>query len=250
LYKRVTKIFAISTAIKKNLIKTTPNDSEKVMILPNGIDIERFSPERIDSLKVRRGFGFSPEEIVLGMLARFTPGKGHEEFLLAAKDLNDEYKNLRYLVVGEPSRGEGEYADRIKQLAKECRLENLVFTGYREDIPEVLAAMDIFVFPSHAEAFGIALIEAMAMEKPSVCTNAEGILDIAVDGQTSYLFENKNAEDLKAKLRVLIESKITRGKFGENARNRVAENFELTKLTEKVLNIYQEEMNKLSEENV
>ena len=60
-------------------------------------------------------------------------------------------------------------------------------------------ALDIFVFPSHAESFGIALAEAMAVGKPSVCSNAEGVLDIAVDGETSLLFENKNAEDLTKK---------------------------------------------------
>ena len=56
----------------------------------------------------------------------------------------------------------------------------------------MLSAFDIFVFPSHAESFGIALAEAMAMGKPSVCSNAEGILDIAIDKETSLLFENKS----------------------------------------------------------
>lgn len=246
LYRRVTKLFAISSVIKKNLIETTPIKPEKIIILPNGIDTSRFDPENVDRIKIRREFSISSEEIVLGMLARFTPGKGHEEFLWAAKELNKEYKNLHYIIVGEPSRGEHDYADKIKQLAKNYELKNLVFTGYREDIPEVLAAMDIFTFPSHSEAFGIALVEAMAAKKPAVCSNADGVLDIAVDGLTSYLFQNKDAEDLKAKLKLLIESKNTRYEFGENARKRVIEQFDLAKITDKVLKIYQEEMKGLS----
>lgn len=249
LYHRVTKLFAISTVIKKNLIETTPVKPEKVVILPNGTDTSRFNPDNVDRLKIKKEYSIGSEEIVLGMLGRFTPGKGHEEFLWSAKELNKEYKNLRYMIVGEPSRGESEYADKIKQLAKNYELRNLVFTGYREDIPEVLSAMDIFVFPSHSEAFGIALVEAMAMKKPSVCSNAEGVLDIAVDGETSFLFENKNAEDLKAKLKLLIDSKETRRKFGESARRRVVENFDIQIVTGKVLKIYQEEMNKVSREN-
>ncbi len=169
-----------------------------------------------------------------------------KSFLWAAKELNKEYKNLRYLIVGEPSRGEVEYAEKIKQLAKDYELENLIFTGFRGDTPEVLAAMDIFAFPSHSEAFGIALVEAMAMKKPSVCSNADGVLDIAVDGETSYLFENKNAVDLKVKLKMLIESKETRISFGENARKRVIENFDIENITDKVLKIYQEEINGVS----
>jgi D-inositol-3-phosphate glycosyltransferase len=245
LYNRLNKIIAISRVIKKNLVETTPIKPEKVVIVPNGIDTVKFDPEKVDRTKIRNDFGFSQEEIVIGLLARFTPGKGHEEFLLAARELNKEYKNLRYLVVGEPSKGENEYAESIKQLAKDYELKNLTFTGYREDTPEALSAMDIFVFPSHAEAFGIALVEAMAMEKPSVCSNADGVLDIAIDGETSYLFEKKNAGDLKTKLKLLIESKDTRCQFGANARKRVVENFDLSIITDKILKLYQEEIYKV-----
>jgi glycosyltransferase involved in cell wall biosynthesis len=244
LYRRVRKIFSISTAIKNNLIESTPVKLHDIIILPNGIDTKKFDPQNIDDEKVRKEFNIASNEIVIGMLARFTPGKGHEEFLSAAKELNKEHSNLRFLVVGEPSRGETEYAERIKRLASEYGLDNLIFTGFRGDIPEILAAMNIFAFPSHSEAFGIALVEAMAMKKPSVCSKAEGVLDIAVDGETSYLFENKNAADLRAKLKLLIESKEKRAEFGENARKRAIENFDIKNLTDKVLKIYHEEMNK------
>lgn len=246
LYKRVRKIFAISNAIKQNLIETTPIKSQNILIVPNGININRFDPEKVSCKKVREEFKISPGEIVVGMLARFTPGKGHEEFLWAAKELNKEYRNLRYLIVGEPSRGEVEYAEKIKQQASDYKLENLIFTGFRGDTPEVLAAMDIFAFPSHSEAFGIALVEAMAMKKPSVCSNAEGVLDIAVNNDTAYLFENKNADDLKVKLKLLIDSKEIRLRFGENARKRVLEKFDIEKITDRVLKLYLEEINGVS----
>lgn len=246
LYRRIRKIFAISTVIKNNVIETTPVKPEIVIVIPNGIDIQRFNPDNVDAQKVRNEFHINNDEIVIGMLARFTPGKGHEEFFLAAKELNKEYTNLRFLVVGEPSRGESEYADKIKKLAEEYELKNLILTGYRSDTPEVLSAMEIFAFPSHSEAFGIALVEAMAMKKPSVCSRAEGVLDIAVDGETSYLFENKNADDLKAKLKLLIDSREKRIRFGENARKRVVECFNIEKITDRVLQIYHEETERIS----
>ena len=242
LYRRIKKIFAISTVIKQNLTQTTPVKTNDIIIVPNGIDTKKFDPEKVNDKKVRKEFNITSEEIVIGMLARFTPGKGHEEFLWAASELNKEYKNLRFMVVGEPSRGESEYANKIKQLATEYGIKNIIFTGFRGDTPEVLAALDIFAFPSHSEAFGIALVEAMAMKKPSVCSNAEGILDIAIDNYTSYLFENKNSSDLKSKLKMLIESKETRISFGENARKRVVENFDIEIITDKVVDIYQEEI--------
>jgi glycosyltransferase involved in cell wall biosynthesis len=244
LYGRISKVFSISNAIKKNLIETTAVNPKNILILPNGIDTNRFDPAKVDRKKAREEFNIPQGEIVIGMLARFTEGKGHEEFLWAARELNREYKNLRYLVVGEPSKGEDNYAFKIKQLSKGYGLDNIIFAGFRADTPEVLAAMDIFVFPSHSEAFGIALVEAMAMKKPSVCSNAGGILDIAVDGVTSYLFENKNAGDLKAKLKLFIDSEIARKEFGENARQRVIGNFDLGIVTDRVLQIYSQEMNK------
>jgi len=246
LYKRLTRLFAISTAIKNNLIETTIVKPQNIIILPNGVDTNKFDPGKVNGKKVREEFSIKSEEIVIGMLARFSPGKGHEEFLWAAKELSKEFLNLKFLIVGEPSRGESEYAEKIKQLARNYELVNLIFTGFRGDTPEVLAAMDIFAFPSHSESFGIALVEAMAMKKPSVCSNSEGVLDIAVDGETSYLFEPKNASELKAKLKLLIDSKDTRNKCGENARKRVIENFEVESVTEKVLKIYQDVISEAS----
>jgi glycosyltransferase involved in cell wall biosynthesis len=172
------------------------------------------------------------------MLGRFSPGKGHEEFLFAAKELNKRYDNLVFMIVGEASRGENDYELQIKNLARDYRLDNIIFTGFRSDIPEILSAMDIFVFPSHSEAFGIALTEAMAMGLPSVCSDSEGILDIAIDGETSYLFENKNSIDLALKIEQLIISPEKRIQFGIAANRRAIDYFALDKLTDKVISIY------------
>jgi len=84
----------------------------------------------------------------------------------------------------------------------------------------------------------------MAMEKPSVCSNSDGVLDIAVDGVTSYLFEKQNADNLAAKLEQLIESPVKREQFGKAARERVINNFDINLVTEQTINIYNELINK------
>ena len=243
IYERLTLALAISRVIRKNLLDTFPLTEDKVKLLHNGIDTGKFDPDKISGSHVRKEFGIEENDIVIGMLARFSPGKGHEEFLEAAEKLNKKYGNLKYMIVGEASRGENSYADSIKLLAEKYKLSNVIFTGYRSDTPEVIAAMDIFVFPSHSEAFGIALAEAMSMAKPSVCSNSDGILDIAVDNETSYLFENKNAGDLLIKIEILLNSPDTRIKFGKSARKRAIENFNLDVLTDKVISIYDELLN-------
>jgi len=239
LYDRVTAAFAISMVIKKNIIETTSLDEKKVILLPDGIDTEVFNPGKVDCRKVRQEFSVQDDEILIGMLGRFSPGKGHEEFIEAAKNLIKQHSNLKFLVVGEASRGEDKYEDKIKNLARKYNLNNLIFTGFRRDIPEVLGAMDIFVFPSHAEAFGLSLIEAMSMGKATVCSNTDGVLDIALDDTTSLLFESKNSEALQAKIEVLINSPQKRNEMGINGRNRVIENFDIEKLTDKVVELYQ-----------
>lgn len=248
LYKRVTKAFAISRVIKKNLVDTTPLEEDKIEIVYNGIDTEKFNPEKAEREKIRGEFSITDEEILIGMLARFSPGKGHEEFLAAAKNLSEKYNNLKFIVVGEASRGEDDYAESIKSLAKKYKLANVIFTGFRSDIPDLLAAMDIFVFPSHSEAFGIALAEAHSMAIPSVCSSSDGVLDIAVDNQTALLFESKNAEELSAKIEILIKNPQLRKELGVNARKRAIENFDLNVIMDKTIKLYSESLNKKVED--
>jgi glycosyltransferase involved in cell wall biosynthesis len=245
IYNRVNLVFAISRVIKKNLLDTCPLTEDKIQLLHNGIDINKFSPLKVNRKKVRDEFKIKDDELVIGMMARFSPGKGHEEFMIAAKELLNEYNNLKFLIVGEPSRGEDKYADKIKSIADDYEIqENIIFAGFRKDTPEVLAAMDIFAFPSHSEAFGIALAEAMAMGKPSVCSDSDGVLDIAVDGVTSYLFRKQNGIDLTEKLKLLINSFETRKYFGEAARKRAVEMFDIEILTDKAISYYEQLLKK------
>lgn len=245
LYRRITFAFAISKVIEKNLLETTPLSKEQIKLLHNYVDTKKFNPNKTNERKVRDEFAISDNQIVIGMLARFSKGKGHEEFLQAAKLLCEKYDNLKFLIVGEPSRGENEYFDIIKSQRDKYNLnDKVIFTGFRSDTPDVISSFDIFAFPSHSEAFGIALVEAMASGKPSVCSNSDGILDIAVDGETSYLFEKGNAEDLSYKLELLITSKDKRDAFGSAARKRAVEHFDVQILTDKVLNFYEEGINK------
>ncbi|NCS88853.1 MAG: glycosyl transferase [Ignavibacteria bacterium CG2_30_36_16] len=238
IYSRITKVIAISRAIKDNLMATVPVTENKIILVHNGIDVEKFNFSETNRMHVRKEFNFLDDEIVVGMLARFSPGKGHEEFLYAAKELNKTDDHLKYLIVGEASRAEDAYAESIKKLARDYNLHNLIFTGFRSDTSDVLSAMDVFVFPSHAEAFGIALAEAMSIGLPSVCSNSEGVLDIAVDNETSYLFKTRDGLDLKNKIEMLINSSEKRSRFGRAARKRAIEHFDIKNLTDKIIELY------------
>lgn len=240
LYNRIDKAFAISNIIKNNLLETTSLTEDKIEIVYNGIDTVKFNPEKANRKKIRDEFNIKDEELLIGMLARFSPGKGHEEFLQAAKILSQKFSNLKFIIVGEASRGEDDYANKIKQMADELNLTNVIFTGYRLDTNDILSAMDIFAFPSHAEAFGIALAEALSTAVPSVCANADGVLDIAVDGETSLLFEKKNYIDLADKVEKLIIDKDLRKKLSLASRKRATEVFDLNIIMDRTIKVYKE----------
>jgi glycosyltransferase involved in cell wall biosynthesis len=238
LYNRVNCAIAISNVIKSNLIDTTSLTESKIFLHYNGIDTCRFNPENLDPKKIRGEFDIKDNELLMGMVARYSSGKGHELFLEAAKQLSDKYDNLKFIMIGEASKGEDYYANTIKQLAKKQNLNNIILAGFRSDMPEVLSALDIFVFPSQSEAFGVALTEAMAMAKPSVSTNSDGVLDITIDNETGFLFEKNNVNDLISKLEILINSLTKRKEFGIAARNRVLQNFNSENQMNKLIDLY------------
>lgn len=244
IYSRVTRAFAISRVIEKNLADTTPVNPERIDLLHNAIDTAHFDPAKADRSQLRKEFSIADDEILIGMLARFSKGKGHEEMIHAAGILNKKHRGIKYLIVGEASKGEDDYAEGIKKLARDAELQNMIFTGFRKDVRTVLAALDIFVFPSHNEAFGIALAEALSMGVPSVCSNSDGILDIAVDGETSLLFQVKDGDDLAAKISRLVDDKELRSRMSTASRARAVTHFDLSVLTGRVIDFYNKDVKK------
>ncbi|MFI5370969.1 MAG: glycosyltransferase [Candidatus Eisenbacteria bacterium] len=227
LYARVAMVLAISEVIRRNVIDTTPVPPARVATLHDAVDARRFSPAAVDRAAARRALGATGDELWVGMVGRFSPGKGHEEFLEAAARLKRTDPTVRFAIVGEASHGEAGYERDIRARAAELSLDDTVrFAGFRPDVPEVMRALDILAFPSHAEAFGVVLIEAMAMELPVVSTNCDGVLDIVVDGETGLFVPPRDGAALAAGLARLIADPLARARMGRAGRRRVLERFD------------------------
>ncbi|MEO8168045.1 MAG: glycosyltransferase family 4 protein [bacterium] len=239
IYSNVDRVLAISGVIHKNVLDTTPVSPDRVMTLHDAVDTEIFSLAHVSRKRVRQEFGFDDETFVIGFVGRFSPGKGHEEFIEAADILNRRYGNIRFLIVGEASLGEQVYEQRIRSLSKTLGLDGVVrFTGYRKDIPDVMASFDVFTFPSHAEAFGVVLIEAMAMERAVVSTNCDGVLDIVVDGKTGIYINPRNVPQLTDAIELLGADTELREKMGKAGRKRVEDLFDQRKQIARIEGIY------------
>ena len=239
LYKRVNGIFAISNFIKQNVIDTCPVTLDKVLLLPDGIDLGKFDPAKIDVNEIRQALAIPKGKLLAGMAGRMTPGKGHEEFLESAQILNSRYPGkLHFGIIGGASFGEDSYETEIRQLASKLQITNITFTGHTDEPARLMAAFDILSFPSHNESFGLVLIEAMALNVPAAASGKSGVLDIITDGVTGLLFEPRNAQSQSEALSKLIENNGLRKKLAEAARKNVEEKFDLDVMTSKLLEFY------------
>ncbi len=243
LYRRVHRILAISTFIRESVLKTCPVLPEQVLLFQNAISLERLNPDFYDRGSLRRAFSIPAETTVIGMIGRMTPKKGHTEFLQAAAMLVKKFqKPLLFLIIGEASRGEEIYEKKLRRMAfEELELgEQVRFMGFQPDIPGVLAVMDVLAFPSYKEAFGITLLEAMAMCVPVVASNSGAVPDIVVDGQTGILVPPRSAEALARGILKLIKSPGLRTRLGLAGRIRVEERFSMVKYLDRLERVYRE----------
>lgn len=241
LYRRVQRVLAVSEVIRTNVLATTPLTPDRVLTLHDAVDTARFHPSRGDRSRIRTEFGIAPGTVCIGCVGRFSPGKGHEDLLHAAAMLRSRGTAFSMLIAGEASRGEEAYERSVRSLCAALGLEKVVvFAGFRRDVPDLMAAFDIFAFPSHAEAFGVGLIEAMALERPVVSTDCDGVLDIVQEGETGLRVSPRNAAALAQALERLIRDPALRASMGKAGRSRVERFFDRTIQTDRLEALYAE----------
>ncbi len=243
LYGRLQGTFAISNYIRGSVLNTCPVADKEVHVVPPGVSLDEFDPNLYDKETVRNELGISKEEILVGMAGRISQGKGHEEFLRAAREIVAGSEiNFRFIIVGGASYGESEYELHIKNLLHGLELDSVVeLAGYRKDIPRIMSALDILAFPSHEESFGLILTEAMAMKLPVVATGNAGVLDIVIDNETGILVPPKNYHALADGILKLAQNLSMRKKFGDAGRKRVEDKFSIQAVVERLEGFYTNE---------
>lgn len=240
LYNRIDRIFAISNYIKTSVLNTCPVPDKRVVTMWNAISPETYQYKPGDRAAVREEFNIDAGTMVVGFIGRFSPGKGQPEFLRAARIIKQRIdRPVTFLLVGGASYGEAEHEKEIRELAKQLSFtDDLIFTGFRKDIPRLLAAMDVLAFPSHEESFGNVLLESMAMKVPVVASDSGGVPDIVKNGETGILVPPKDAEKLAAGLLDLILNGDKRVSFAAAGRERVEKYFNLERYMDTLESFY------------
>jgi glycosyltransferase involved in cell wall biosynthesis len=225
---------AVSEEIARELYENCGVPAERIRRIPNGIDPEPFLGE-FDVDAVRADLGFSPEDLVVTLVGS-VDRKGHRELTEAAAVLRSDFPNVHYLYAGEGPR-EDEVAEQVSRLG----LGGVVrLTGFRGDVAAVLAASDVFCLPSYSEGLSISIMEAMAAGLPVAASRTGGNPELVVDGETGFIFEPFDSDDLADKLAKLLKDAGARRAMGEAGRRRVLSEFSLDDMVRRYCDLYTE----------
>ncbi|OGL45098.1 MAG: hypothetical protein A2149_03110 [Candidatus Schekmanbacteria bacterium RBG_16_38_11] len=216
LYEKICDaITTVSRFHKSMIIENFRINPDKVKVIPGSVDLRQFDPS-LSSLKIRQEFSINQDFPVIGMVARFKPGRGHNLILEALPFIKTRYKDIKLVFAGK-----GETLPRIREMAKELGLiENVIFAGYRkDDLPCLYAAMDVSILLAEGNDGSCrAALEAMACGRPVVAFDFGAIREIITDGVNGLISANQNVEDLKNKLLILLGDKKLRENMGREAR--------------------------------
>lgn len=214
---------------------------ERVISIPTGIDLERYSRAAAQPRSVTRlALGIPQDAIVIGIAATIRSWKGHDYLLDAFGDIVKNFPLAHLLIVGDGPRREN-LQGRIRASG---HAEKIQLIGHREDIPDMLAAMDIFALPSFAnEGVPQAIMQAMAMGLPVVSTTVGAIDEAVEEGVTGYLVEPKNAGQLKIRLENFIANPDLRSRMGDAARKRAESRFSLNAMLDAMERVFRHSVN-------
>ncbi|WP_194973548.1 glycosyltransferase family 4 protein [Aquiflexum lacus] len=199
-------------------------DASKMVLLYNGID---YDPYLQDSPNILHEIPSGEDKVIIGMIGRVSHWKGQLYFLDIAQNLLEKHQNIHFLIVGDAYPGTDHFVTEMLAKIKTLALEKEVtYLGYREDIPEILRSLDIFVLPSILpDPLPTVILEAMASAKPVVATAHGGACEMLLDEETGFLMNWDNAAKAATLIEKLILDKSRRLEMGIKGKKRVLEKF-------------------------
>lgn len=208
---------------------------DRITRIYNGVDMpERLSREGV--AQFRCDLGIQPSEFAIGIVGSLYPVKGHRHLFDAFRSVLKLQPKTKLLVVGQ-----GDLEPSLKQQAFDLGIDHAVsFLGLRNDVPNILAALDLFVLPSLSEGLSVALLEAMSTGVPVVASRVGGNPEIVQDGQTGLLVSPENAQELADRILEMITHREKAKLFGERGRERVSQNFTTARMLGHYQDLYTE----------
>lgn len=223
--RRADGLIAVAPEVKPAILSTMRGvPAGKIVVIPNGVDTRRYR-RRNEREKTRTALGLAADERAIAVVATFKEQKGHRFLIEAAAAAAADLPQVRYLLIGD-----GELrADLEQRISAAGLADRFRLLGLRPDVPELLAAADLFVLPSLWEGLPMALVEAMAAGLPVVATEVSGTRGVMVDGETGLLVPPGDAPALTRAITTLLCDPDRAAAMGAAGRRRVETRFSARK---------------------
>jgi len=211
---------------------------QKIEIIRNGIAVRPLADSHNVTLSVRKEFGIPVGTPVCACVGRVVSGKGMEFYLRAARIVLERGRDVRFLMIGARSLDKN-YQSEVETLAQQLRLDHrVIFTGQRQDVPDILRDVDIVVHPSLTEGLSNVILEAMAAGIPVVATRVGGNPELVEDGRTGLLVRVENAGEIADAVCQLLDRPEMACALGRRARQRVVDEFAIDRMLAKTEALY------------
>jgi glycosyltransferase involved in cell wall biosynthesis len=222
--------------MKEDVLSFTRMPREKVKVVPLGTDLQQFDPSHYNKIEARKIFGLPEKGYTIGVLGRLDRLKGQHILLRAVPEVVEQHPNVIFLVVGDETAGEHGYKEYLLKLCHELGIERYVkYLPFIDDVPRLMAALDVFVLPSFSETFGLVVVEAMAMERPIIATNAGGLPEIITDGKTGLLVKPRDATAVAWAIHRVLSDSALRSSLGHLAREEALRRYDFDSCIDSLL---------------
>ncbi len=234
LVNRIThRVIAVSEEVKAQSMKMECLAEEKIVAIPNGLDVAAYDP---DSTEIAKDLRHLRDRFVVGILAMIRPEKRHDLFIEAARLIGDRISNIHYLVVGP---GYPDVVERVKQQVAQAGLsERFTFTGDRRDIAQVLKAFDVSVLCSDTEGMSNTLLESIAMGRVVVATRVGGNPEVIRHEDNGLLVSAGKADELAAAILRLHDDRELRSRLVARARQTALEKYDVHAMVKRICAVY------------
>jgi L-malate glycosyltransferase len=232
--RRTARVIAVSEAVADSLRRQQIFDPDKVVLIPNGIDFDRFARAR--EVASARTSG----RLQVGMIGHLAPIKGVEEFIRAAATICRQRTDVDFIIAGEDKSPLAENRRNYDELVRDLELsERVRMPGWIDDIAGLLTTFDVFVSPSRQEPFGLVIVEAMAAGVAVVATKSEGALEILEANQTGILVEIGDVDSLTGAVSSLLVDEERRKQLALNGMSVARTRFSLERMVADTEKVYQ-----------
>ncbi len=230
------QLIAVSEEVRQYAITHTRVPAIKICTIENGVEVARFKEKEAAGQALRQQLGIAADTPLVGIVGRLAPQKDHATFLRAAALIFQELPQARFLIVGD-----GPLRKTLMAQTSALRMNQAVmFCGMRNDIPAVMAAIDLLVLSSPSEGLPITLLEGMAAARPVVATAVGGIPGVVVEGHTGLLVPPGDPASLaRESMRILQEPALGK-RMGQAGRARVEAHYSIEAMTHRTAQLYEE----------